>query len=91
MSKKLILGIALLAVIIILGVNFGQYLTLENAQAQQAALSEYISQNFVTATLVYFFCLYCHYRILNSGSCSCYVTRCCFIWLLDQSSSCLFC
>ncbi|MCG9660736.1 TVP38/TMEM64 family protein [Vibrio mediterranei] len=55
MSKKLILGIALLAVIIILGVNFGQYLTLENAQAQQAALSEYISQNFVTATLVYFF------------------------------------
>ncbi len=55
MSKKLILGIALLAVIIILGVNFGQYLTLENAQAQQAALSEYISQNFVTAALVYFF------------------------------------
>ncbi|PTC03703.1 TVP38/TMEM64 family protein [Vibrio mediterranei] len=55
MSKKLILGIALLAVIIILGVNFGQYLTLENAQAQQAALSEYISQNFVAAALVYFF------------------------------------
>ncbi|MCG9787535.1 TVP38/TMEM64 family protein [Vibrio barjaei] len=55
MSKKLIIGIALLAVIIILGVNFGQYLTLENAQAQQAALSDYINQNFVTAALVYFF------------------------------------
>jgi uncharacterized membrane protein YdjX (TVP38/TMEM64 family) len=55
MSKKLIIGIVLLAVIIILGVNFGQYLTLENAQAQQAALSDYINQNFVTAALVYFF------------------------------------
>lgn len=55
MSKKLILGIILLSIVVFLGINFGQYLTLENAQAQQAALSEYINQNFVTAALVYFF------------------------------------
>ncbi|MEF1306219.1 TVP38/TMEM64 family protein, partial [Vibrio owensii] len=30
MNKKLILGLILLATIIFLGVNFGQYLTLEN-------------------------------------------------------------
>ncbi|MFC5078074.1 TVP38/TMEM64 family inner membrane protein YdjZ [Vibrio thalassae] len=55
MSKKLILGIVLLSIVVFLGINFGQYLTLENAQAQQAALSEYINQNFVTTALVYFF------------------------------------
>lgn len=54
MSKKLIIGILLVAVIIFLGVNFGQYLTLENAKAQQAVLNEYIQNNFVVAGLVYF-------------------------------------
>ncbi|MGU3843777.1 TVP38/TMEM64 family protein, partial [Vibrio diabolicus] len=34
MNKKLILGLILVAIIIFLGVNFSQYLTLENAKAQ---------------------------------------------------------
>ncbi|GAL29224.1 uncharacterized membrane protein [Vibrio variabilis] len=55
MSKKLILGLVLVAVVIYLGINFGQHLTLENAKAQQVALSEYINENFVAAALTYFF------------------------------------
>ncbi|MDN3698095.1 MULTISPECIES: TVP38/TMEM64 family protein [Vibrio] len=54
MSKKLIIGILLVAVVLFLGVNFGQYLTLENAKAQQAVLNEYIQNNFVVAGLIYF-------------------------------------
>ncbi|MDN3614604.1 MAG: TVP38/TMEM64 family protein [Vibrio gallaecicus] len=54
MSKKLILGIVLLATIIILGVNFGQYLTLENAKAQQVLLNNYIESNFLLAAAIYF-------------------------------------
>ncbi|MGR5446225.1 TVP38/TMEM64 family protein [Vibrio jasicida] len=54
MNKKLILGLILLATILFLGVNFGQYLTLENAKAQQAALNTFIDQNFVFATATYF-------------------------------------
>ena len=54
MSKKLILGIVLLATIIILGVNFGQYLTLENAKAQQVLLNNYIDSNFILAAAIYF-------------------------------------
>ncbi|WP_199460318.1 TVP38/TMEM64 family protein [Vibrio owensii] len=55
MNKKLILGLILLATIILLGVNFGQYLTLENAKAQQQALNSFIDQNFVFAAATYFF------------------------------------
>ncbi|MFV8432735.1 TVP38/TMEM64 family protein [Vibrio owensii] len=55
MNKKLILGLILLATIIFLGVNFGQYLTLENAKAQQQALNSFIDQNFVFAAATYFF------------------------------------
>ncbi|CAK4067265.1 dihydrolipoamide dehydrogenase [Vibrio variabilis] len=55
MNKKLILGIVLVALIAFLAMNFGQYLTLENAKAQQLALSDYISENFVFAALTYFF------------------------------------
>ncbi len=55
MNKKLILGLILLATIIFLGVNFGQYLTLENAKAQQQALNSFIDQNFVFAAAAYFF------------------------------------
>ncbi|HDM8173851.1 TPA: TVP38/TMEM64 family protein [Vibrio harveyi] len=55
MNKKLILGLILLATIIFLGVNFGQYLTLENAKAQQEALNTFISENFVFAAAIYFF------------------------------------
>ncbi|MGR5277512.1 TVP38/TMEM64 family protein [Vibrio rotiferianus] len=55
MNKKLILGLILLATIIFLGLNFGQYLTLENAKAQQEALNAFISQNFVFAAATYFF------------------------------------
>ncbi|NOH84141.1 TVP38/TMEM64 family protein [Vibrio sp. 03-59-1] len=54
MGKKLIIGILLVAVVLFLGVNFGQYLTLENAKAQQAVLNEYIQNNFVVAGLIYF-------------------------------------
>lgn len=55
MNKKLILGLFLLAAIIFLGVSFGQYLTLENAKAQQQALNAFIDQNFVFAAATYFF------------------------------------
>lgn len=55
MNKKLILGLILLATIIFLGVNFGQYFTLENAKAQQQALNSFIDQNFVFAAATYFF------------------------------------
>ncbi|PFG45833.1 putative membrane protein YdjX (TVP38/TMEM64 family) [Vibrio sp. ES.051] len=55
MNKKLILGLTLLALIIFLGVNFSQYLTLENAKAQQQLLTAYIDQNFVFSAAVYFF------------------------------------
>ncbi|HDZ5414999.1 TPA: TVP38/TMEM64 family protein [Vibrio harveyi] len=55
MNKKLILGLILLATIIFLGVNFGQYLTLENAKAQQEALNTFISEHFVFAAATYFF------------------------------------
>ncbi|HHX8520454.1 TPA: TVP38/TMEM64 family protein [Vibrio diabolicus] len=55
MNKKLILGLILIAIIIFLGVNFSQYLTLENAKAQQEALTTYIDQNFVFSAAIYFF------------------------------------
>ncbi|HHF2993886.1 TPA: TVP38/TMEM64 family protein [Vibrio diabolicus] len=55
MNKKLILGLILAAIIIFLGVNFSQYLTLENAKAQQEALTTYIDQNFVFSAAIYFF------------------------------------
>lgn len=54
MNKKWLLGLILLGLIIFLATNFGQYLTLENAKAQQIALSDYINANFVLAALVYF-------------------------------------
>lgn len=54
MNKKIIFGIILVALIIFLGINFGQYLTLENAKAQQAELAAYISENFATAAILYF-------------------------------------
>ncbi|BBM64275.1 TVP38/TMEM64 family protein [Vibrio alfacsensis] len=55
MNKKLILGLILLAVILLLGINFGQYLTLENAKAQQEALNTLIEENFLLAATTYFF------------------------------------
>ena len=55
MNKKMILGLMLVATILFLGVNFGQYLTLENAKAQQEALNSFIDQNFIYAAATYFF------------------------------------
>jgi len=54
MNKKIILGIVFVALIVLLGVNFGQYLTLENAKAQQAELSAFIADNFTIAAASYF-------------------------------------
>ncbi|WP_394127248.1 TVP38/TMEM64 family protein [Vibrio hepatarius] len=54
MNKKIILGVIFVSLIILLGVNFGQYLTLDNAKAQQAELAAFISENFVVAVLTYF-------------------------------------
>ena len=54
MNKKIVIGIILVALIIFLGINFGQYLTIENAKAQQALLTQYISDNFITAAVIYF-------------------------------------
>ncbi|WCE28560.1 TVP38/TMEM64 family protein [Vibrio sp. SCSIO 43137] len=55
MNKKLIIGLFLVALIVLLATQFGQYLTLENAKAQQALLADYIENNFVIASLIYFF------------------------------------
>lgn len=54
MSRKLILGLVLVAVVVFLGIEFSQYLTLENAKAQQASLSHYIEQNLLYSALIYF-------------------------------------
>lgn len=54
MNKKLIIGVILVGAIILLAVNFGQYLTLENAKAQQAALNAQIEENFVLSAAIYF-------------------------------------
>ncbi|WP_100753185.1 TVP38/TMEM64 family protein [Vibrio salilacus] len=55
MNKKVIFGAIFLALIVILGVNFGQYLTLENAKAQQAELAVFINDNFALSAAIYFF------------------------------------
>lgn len=55
MNKKLIIGLFLVALIVLLATQFGQYLTLENAKAQQALLADYIENNFVIASMIYFF------------------------------------
>ncbi|MCG9579289.1 TVP38/TMEM64 family protein [Vibrio tubiashii] len=54
MNKKIILGIVFVALIVLLGVNFGQYLTLDNAKAQQAELAAFIADNFTIAAASYF-------------------------------------
>ncbi len=54
MNKKLIIGLILVAVIVGLATQFGQYLTLENAKSQQVLLGEYIENNFLLASLIYF-------------------------------------
>ncbi|EIU7747049.1 TPA: TVP38/TMEM64 family protein [Vibrio vulnificus] len=55
MNKKLVFGILLIATIILLAVNFSQYLTLDNAKAQQLALNSFIEENFLFASISYFF------------------------------------
>lgn len=55
MNKKIILGIVFLALIVFLGMNFGQYFTLENAKSQQAQLATFIADNFIVAAASYFF------------------------------------
>lgn len=54
MNKKLVFGILLIATIILLAVNFSQYLTLDNAKAQQLALNSFIGENFLFASISYF-------------------------------------
>ncbi|EHU9471215.1 TVP38/TMEM64 family protein [Vibrio vulnificus] len=54
MNKKLVFGILLIATIILLAVNFSQYLTLDNAKAQQLALNSFIEENFLFASISYF-------------------------------------
>ncbi|MDN2482756.1 TVP38/TMEM64 family protein [Vibrio agarivorans] len=55
LNPKVIIGLVLVTIIIILATQFGQYLTLENAKAQQAALRGFIDENFLTAAAIYFF------------------------------------
>ncbi|MCA0937970.1 TVP38/TMEM64 family protein [Vibrio alginolyticus] len=54
MNKKLIFGLILLLTIMVLAASFSQYLTLENAKAQQEALNAYIEKNFLFAATLYF-------------------------------------
>ena len=54
MNKKLLLGIALIIVVLVVGLNFGQHLTLENAKLKQAELSSFIESNFFMAIALYF-------------------------------------
>ncbi len=55
MSRKLLLGLMLVALVVVLGIEFSQYLTLEYAKAQQASLSQFIDDNLVLSALIYFF------------------------------------
>ncbi|OOE69589.1 dihydrolipoyl dehydrogenase [Salinivibrio sp. IB868] len=53
--KKLLLGFAIAAFITLwFSFDLSQWLTLENAKAQQAALNDYIIENATTASLVFF-------------------------------------
>ena len=54
MNKKLLLGIALIIVVLVVGLNFGQHLTLDNAKLKQAELSSFIESNFFIAIALYF-------------------------------------
>ncbi|MDA9555992.1 TVP38/TMEM64 family protein [Vibrio sp.] len=54
MNKKAIIGIALIALVAFLIINFGHLLTLDNAKAQQAALSSYIEENFLVSFIGFF-------------------------------------
>lgn len=54
MNKKLGFGLILILTIILLAVNFSQYLTLDNAKAQQEVLNAYIDERFVFAVTLYF-------------------------------------
>jgi len=54
MNRKLVLGIIFVSTIIALAINFGPYLTLENAKTQQATLDAFIQRNFALAALSYF-------------------------------------
>ncbi|KKA45852.1 dihydrolipoyl dehydrogenase [Salinivibrio sp. KP-1] len=53
--KKILLGFAIAALITLwFSFDLSQWLTLENAKAQQAALNDYIIENATTASLVFF-------------------------------------
>ncbi|ELP5728782.1 TVP38/TMEM64 family protein [Vibrio vulnificus] len=54
MNKKLVFGLLLITTIILLGFNFSQYLTLENAKTQQTALTSFIEDNFWLSAISYF-------------------------------------
>ena len=54
MNKKLVLGIALIVIVLVVGLNFGQHLTLDNAKLRQAELSSFIESNFFVAIALYF-------------------------------------
>jgi dihydrolipoamide dehydrogenase len=53
--KKLLVGLVIAAIVVLwFSFDLGQWLTLENAKAQQAALNDYIIENATTASLVFF-------------------------------------
>ncbi|OOE41464.1 dihydrolipoyl dehydrogenase [Salinivibrio kushneri] len=53
--KKILLGLVIVALIALwFSFDLSQWLTLENAKAQQAALNDYIIENATTASLVFF-------------------------------------
>ncbi|OOE58134.1 dihydrolipoyl dehydrogenase [Salinivibrio sp. ML323] len=53
--KKILLGLVIVALITLwFSFDLSQWLTLENAKAQQAALNDYIIENATTASLVFF-------------------------------------
>lgn len=54
MSKKVILGILLIALITVLTSQFSHFLTLENVKSQQEALSLYIDEHLFSAAALYF-------------------------------------
>ncbi|GAL11489.1 uncharacterized membrane protein [Vibrio astriarenae] len=90
LNPKVIIGIVLVTTIIILATQFGQYLTLENAKVQQAALRDYIDQNFITAAAIYFFAYVGHHGILSTGCSRRYSSWRRSIRFLDQFSLSLF-
>ena len=98
MNKKLVLGIALIIIVLVVGLNFGQHLTLDNAKLRHRALIIYREQLLRRDCII--FCKLCSYHRTFNPRCSrCYLIgrrifcRWILVWyllLVPSGNACLF-